>query len=158
MEEGTELVRNEDGKWLHKSIVSIVKSRAGRPRFYPTPQLLIDKALEYFEWTAETKNKVTSAGIRIYLGINSRTLWKKYKDNPEYTNAVELIEALLEADWEAKLGWAGSTQGAIFWLKNKSGWRDESTVNNNLSNVTANFGTTISTAQESTGNTQLDNQ
>lgn len=46
-------------------------------------------------------------------------------------NALDYLETTLEDYNELKLGWAGSTQGAIFWLKNKAGWKDESDQNIN---------------------------
>jgi isopenicillin N synthase-like dioxygenase len=123
--------RDEKGKFIHKNLWHIVRERIGKPKKYPTPEELASKALEYFDWCAETKNKITFAGFRVYVDF-SRTDWHNYKNNyPDYLNTINTIENLLEAEWEGKLGWAGSTQGAIFWLKNKAGWKDEITQNQN---------------------------
>jgi len=133
--------RDEKGRFTEKNLWSIAKKRVGQPKKAKTPEILAYKALEYFEWCAETKNKVTMAGLRLYIDFN-RSDWSNYKTNyPEYFDTMNTIEALLEDYFEAKLQWAGSTQGAIFWLKNKAGWKDESTQHQNVTNVTANFGT-----------------
>lgn len=133
--------RDEKGRFTEKNLWAIVKKRIGKPKKYPTPEELAYQALEYFEWCGATKNKVTFAGLRVYIDF-SRQDWHNYKTNyPDYFDTMSYIENLLEAEWEAKLGWAGSTQGAIFWLKNKAGWKDESTQNQNITQVTANFGT-----------------
>ena len=123
--------RDEKGRFTEKNLWSLVKKRVGQPKIFPTPEGLAEKALEYFDWCLETKNKITFAGLRVYIDF-SRTDWHNYKNNySEYLNTINTIENLLEAEWEGKLGWAGSTQGAIFCLKNKAGWKDEITQNQN---------------------------
>lgn len=64
-----------------------------------------------------------------------------------------MIESILEGDTEKKLMWAGSTQGAIFKLKNKHGWKDEVIQNQNINNVNANFGNTLQSSSETTADT-----
>jgi hypothetical protein len=59
-----------------------------------------------------------------------------------------MLDLILEDYFERKLQWAGSTQGAIFWLKNKAGWRDETTQNQNVSQVVANFGQVVEKPNE----------
>lgn len=126
--------RDELGRFTEKNLWSIWRKRIGKPKLYPTPEELAYKAIEYFEWCSKTKNKVTFAGLRIYIDF-SRENWSDYKNNyPDYFDTIRHIEQLLEAEWEAKLGWAGSTQGAIFWLKNKAGWKDE--VQQNVKQLT----------------------
>jgi hypothetical protein len=84
----------------------------------------------------------------------NRTDWHNYKHNyPEYFNTISHIEEMLEASWEKKLSWAGSTQGAIFWLKNKAGWKDESTQTNINQQVAVDFGNTIQPPSEPKENT-----
>lgn len=117
--------RNEDGKFEDKELYEVVRRRVGQPKLYLTPEHLAFKALEFLEWCKQSKNKVTMAGMRVWIDF-SRQNWSDYKTKyPEYFDTMNMIESLLEAEWEGKLGWAGSTQGAIFWLKNKSGWKDE---------------------------------
>jgi hypothetical protein len=123
--------RDENGKFIHKNLWHLMRSRIGQPKKFLTPEELASKGLDYFEWVAETKQKITFAGLKLYVGMN-RSDWHNYKQNyPDYFDTMNHIELLLEAEWEGKLGWAGSTQGAIFWLKNKAGWKDEITQNQN---------------------------
>lgn len=127
--------RDDNGKFIHKHLFEIVRARVGQPKKFPTPEGLANKALEYFTWCNETKNKITFAGLRVFVGF-SRENWSAYKnDYKEYSDTIYTIEQLLEAEWEGKLGWAGSTQGAIFWLKNKAGWKDEVTQHQNVATV-----------------------
>jgi hypothetical protein len=124
----------ETGKFIEKNLWSLMRKRVGKPKMFPTPEELALKALEYFDWCQETKNKITYAGLRLFIGF-SRQDWLNYKTNyPAYFDTIDHIDQLLEAEWEAKLGWAGSTQGAIFWLKNKAGWKDE--VQQNVKQLT----------------------
>jgi DNA-packaging protein gp3 len=150
--------RDEKGRFTEKNLWSIARKRVGQPKKYPTPEELAFTALEYFDWCAATKNKITMAGLRVYVNF-SRQDWLNYKTNyPDYFDTMNTIELLLEAEWEAKLGWAGSTQGAIFWLKNKAQWRDETTQHQTLTNVTASFGNTLQSAQQPTEDTSGDKQ
>ena len=121
--------KDENGKFEDKHLFQIIKRRVGQPKLYRSPEALAFKALEFFQWCTETKNKITFAGLRVFVDF-SRQDWSNYKNRyPEYLDTISTIESALEAEWEGKLGWAGSTQGAIFWLKNKSGWMDEVTQN-----------------------------
>lgn len=137
--------RDEKGRFTEKNIWHRVRkdySTSGRPRKYETPEELIEKAMEYFTWADETqKGKYAEAHLRLWLGFYSRGNWKEYRDNPNFKDAIYIIESILEGDNEQRLMWAGSTQGAIFKLKNKHGWKDERTEHQNVTNVTANFGT-----------------
>lgn len=123
------------------NLFHLLATNAGRPRIFDTPEELATRVIEYFEWSAENdKGKFTSAGLRLFCNL-SRYNWRDYKAKPEFAHTLDQIEVILEDFYEKKLHWAGSTQGAIFWLKNKAGWKDESTVNENVTNLTANFGT-----------------
>lgn len=147
--------RDENGRFTEKNLWSVMKKRVGQPKKAKSPELLSLKALEFFEWCEGTKNKITFAGLRLWVDF-SRENWREYKQYPEYVDVMNHIEQLLEAEWEGKLGWAGSTQGAIFWLKNKAGWKDESDVNQNVTNITAQFGTAIPTSLESGKDSPVD--
>ena len=121
--------RDEKGKFTAKNAWQMVRETygGGRPRIYDDPNILIERAMQYFEWADETqKGKYAEAHLRLWLGFYNRKNWKDYKDNPQFSNAIYIIESILEGDNEQKLMWAGSTQGAIFKLKNKHGWKDES--------------------------------
>jgi hypothetical protein len=133
--------RDEKGKFTIRNMYHLMRERVGCPLKFDSPEALAEKAVEYFEWSDECdKGKYTSAGLRLYIGATRQT-WHNYKNRPDFFDTIDHIETILEDFNEKKLQWAGSTQGAIFWLKNKASWKDESTVNENVNNVTANFGT-----------------
>lgn len=132
--------RDEKGKFTEKNLYYLLATHTGRPLKVQSAQELASKALEYFKWSdANDKGKYTFAGLRLFIGFN-RENWREYRQRPDFVDTMNQIEGILEDFFEKKLQWAGSTQGAIFWLKNKAGWKDESTVNENVTNVTANFG------------------
>ena len=151
--------RDENGRFTEKNIWSLLKKNVGRPRLWDTPEELMEAGLRYFEWADEVyKGKYAEADMRLFLGFHNRTSWHEYKHHPEYSNVISILEAIMEGDTEKKLMWAGSTQGAIFKLKNKHGWKDEVTQNVNQTNITAAFGTAIQSAQESGSDTPSDKQ
>ena len=124
------------------------------PIVLPCLKLFVKKAFEYFEWADETqKGKYAEADFRLYVGFLSRESYRRYKENPKFSDAIYIIETMLEGDLEKKLMWAGSTQGAIFKLKNKHGWKDEQHNNNTNQNITVDFGTTLQSASEPKENT-----
>jgi len=125
--------RDEKGRFTEKNLYAqVYNDRQGRPRLYNDPADLIEKGVEFFEWCLwARKGKLTSAGLRLYLGM-SKSTYHEYRKNPDFSDALDYLETTLEDYNELKLGWAGSTQGAIFWLKNKAGWTDEQTVNQNV--------------------------
>lgn len=140
--------RDEKGKFVLKNLYHLLAERAGRPLKMPTPQELAAKTVEYFEWSDQMdKGKYTFAGLRMYIGF-SRENWREYKQKPEFVDTMNHIESVLEDFFEKKLQWAGSTQGAIFWLKNKAGWKDESTQTNINQQVAVDFGNTIQPTSE----------
>jgi hypothetical protein len=142
--------RDEKGRFTEKNIWSVMRKNVGQPKKIPTPEELAYKALEYFDWCSEVdKGKFAFAELRLYVGMN-RTDWHNYKHNyPEYFNTICHIEEMLEASWEKKLTWAGSTQGAIFWLKNKAGWKDEQHNTNTNTTFNADFGQIVQPTSES---------
>ena len=117
--------KDDKGKFIIKNMYHLMRERVGRKPIFETPEELAEKAVEYFEWADEcTKGKYTSSGLRLFIGF-TRSNWHQYKTNPAFCDTVDHIECILEDFMEKKLQWAGSTQGAIFWLKNKAAWRDE---------------------------------
>lgn len=123
--------KDENGKFIIKNMYHLMRERVGRKPIFETPEELAEKVVEYFEWSDQCdKGKYTSAGLRLFIGF-TRSNWHQYKNKPDFCDTLDHIETILEDFMEKKLQWAGSTQGAIFWLKNKAGWTDESTINNN---------------------------
>lgn len=125
--------RDNNGRFKEKNLYAHVYSeRQGRPRIYTDAQDLIEKGFEYFDWCEwARKGKLTYAGLKLYLGLADST-YKDYRKHPDFSAAITYLEQTLEDFNEIKLQWAGSTQGAIFSLKNKAGWKDENTVNQNV--------------------------
>lgn len=121
--------KDEKGRFTANNLYHLLAVNAGRPPKYDNPEELCAKVVEYFKWSDQNdKGKYTSAGLRFYCGL-TRSNWSDYKQKPEFHDTLIHIETILEDFFEKKLQWAGSTQGAIFWLKNKAGWKDENTVN-----------------------------
>ncbi len=138
--------RDANGRFNSKNLFYLLSPQTGKgpTPMYKTPEELAAKAVEYFEWAdRQDKGKYTLAGIRLFLGMSSKATWSNYKNREGFTDLIEKIETVMEDYYEKKLQWAGSTQGAIFWLKNKAGWRDEVTQNQNVTNIVANFGNTV---------------
>jgi hypothetical protein len=124
--------RDDKGKFTEKNLYAqVYNDNQGRPSLYEDPQDVVEKGVEFFEWCLwARKGKLTSAGLRLWLGM-SKTSYHNYSKKPDFMNALSYLETVLEDFNELKLGWAGSTQGAIFWLKNKAGWKDETDQNIN---------------------------
>jgi hypothetical protein len=123
--------RDEKGRFTEKNIWAYVKKNVGRTPKYKKPEELLEKALEYFEWAANVrKGKFNEAHLRMWLGF-TRSNWHQYLKRPEFCDTMDYITSFMEGEIEDKLMWAGSTQGAIFKLKNKYGWVDEVTQNQN---------------------------
>ena len=141
--------RDEKGRFTEKNLWAYIKKDyIGRPRIYNTPEELFDKALEYFTWADDTqKVKYAEAHLRLWLGF-SRSNWRDYKNNPDFSHVIDIIDSYLEGDSEQRLMWAGSTQGAIFKLKNKHGWKDEQHNNNTNTTINADFGQVVQSTSE----------
>lgn len=133
--------KDENGKFTAKNMYHLMRNRIGRKLIYETPEELAAKAVEYFEWAKECdKGKFTTAGLRLFIGF-TRSNWSQYKQRPAFSDTIDHIETLLEDFMEKKLHWGGSTQGAIFWLKNKAGWKDE-TEQSVTQTIKAEYGST----------------
>lgn len=146
--------KDQKGKFVAKNLYHLLRSRSGRIPFYETPEELASKVMEYFEWSDENdKGKYTSAGLRFYCGL-TRSNWYQYKQKPAFSDTLEHIETILEDFFEKKLQWAGSTQGAIFWLKNKAGWKDEQHNTNTNTTFNADFGQIVQPTSEPGQDTQ----
>lgn len=137
-------------------------NKGGRPSMYDTVDQLWEKASEYF--VNETTNtgicKPTISGLMFHLGFCTRTSFYDYKkkgvdsNGDSWANCINFIEQFIESCYEKNLhgfAWAGSA----FALRNIRGeyWKEETTQNQIVNNVAADFGKTISTTPESENNT-----
>ncbi len=136
-----------------------IGNNGGREPFYDNPIDLGKKIDEYIEYADEQKGKqgkgiYTLEGCALFLGFKSVQSLYDYKNrNQEFSYVIERLKLFL-TDWNVqKLYWAGTTQGAIFWLKNKSDYKDEVTQNQIVTNVAANFGNPIQSTSETSSDT-----
>lgn len=124
--------RDEKGRFTEKNLWAFVKKNVGRPPTFRDADTLLQRAIDYFQWADDTrKGKYNEAHLRMWLGLN-RKRWHEYKNKPEFSDAIDYITSFMEGDTDDRLMWAGSTQGAIFRLKNKYGWKDEATQNQHI--------------------------
>ena len=116
----------------------------GRPPMYETPEQLIEKACEYFELETNTAGvcKPTISGLTFHLGFSSRTSFYDYKSkNQDFMYTINRIITFIESCYEKNLhgfAWAG----AAFALRNinSADWKEETTSNQNITEVKAAFG------------------
>lgn len=124
--------RDEKGRFTEKNLWAYIPKDVGRPRKYNTPEELIEKAKEFFEWSDQTrKGKYSEAGFRVWMAMTKYDFFH-YRKDPNFATAMEYIDAQFEDEAEIKLMWAGSFQGAKFKLMNKHGWKEEINQNQNV--------------------------
>lgn len=133
MEEG----RDEKGRFLPGNLFSLGGYNSGQPRFYKEPEEMYDKIAEYLRWEDDQKGKMgkgvyTLEGCALYLGFASvQSMYDYEKLESEYSYVINKFKLFL-TQWNVqKLYWAGTTNGAVFWLKNKSDYKDEVTQHQN---------------------------
>jgi len=66
----------------------------------------------------------TMAGLAYWLGFEDRNGLLEYEKRPEFSSIVKRARTKIQSWWESRLGDKSPT-GAIFWLKNHAGYRDE---------------------------------
>jgi hypothetical protein len=118
--------RDEKGRFTEKNFWAYVLKNAGRPAKYETPEALLEKAYEYFEWTDQhEKGKYTYEGLKLWLGLD-RSNWRDYSNRPEFSHVMGILKSMLLKYSEQKLGWAGSFAGGQYFLKCHGGeeWQD----------------------------------
>lgn len=119
----------------------------GRPATYNTPEEMHEKAMEYFkvETTPSGICKPTISGLMLFLGFESRqTFYDTKKRGREWARLCNHLIMAIESCYEKNLHgmtWAGSA----FALRNinSTDWKDEVTQNQNITTVTAKFGSDI---------------
>lgn len=127
----------------------------GRPAHYETPEALHNKIVEYFDYCVTNKENVSITGLALFLGFSHRSSFNDYiKRNEEFSNIIYRARMTVEKAYENNLhgfAWAG----AAFALRNINGeyWKEETTQNQIVNNVAADFGTTISAPSEPKANT-----
>lgn len=129
----SEIGRDEKGRFVKGNLFSIGGYNHGRPALYDSPEVMFDKIAEYIEWEDSQKGGIgkgvyTLEGCALFLGFASvQSMYDYEKRNTDFSYVINKYRLYL-THWNVqKLYWAGTTQGAVFWLKNKSDYRDEVT-------------------------------
>lgn len=129
---------------------------SGRPPIYETPEQMMLKAAEYFDYetTASGICKPTISGLIFHLGFSCRQSWYTYKTKPEFKETVDRLLLFIESCYEKNLHgfqWAGSA----FALRNINSeyWKDEIIQQQNqiITTVTPNIvqsGTPLAKAED----------
>lgn len=113
-----------------------IGNNGGREPLYDDPQKLSDKIAEYIEFEdnnsggkKEGKGKYTLEGCALFLGFCSvQSIYDYEKRNVNHAEFAYVIKRfkLWMQDYHVKgLKWGGTVYGSIFWLKNKSDYKDE---------------------------------
>jgi len=85
----------------------------------------------YFSDCDTQKKPYTITGLALALETNRQTLlrYENEYDDQEIADLIRQAKARCESDVEHRLlTGKGSPAGAIFWLKNNAGWRDQTDV------------------------------
>lgn len=96
----------------------------GRPPKHSKPndmQILID---EYFAKCDEAKEPYTVEGLAMALNMCRDTLCE-YGKKGAFSDTVKKAKQKVVSSVEKRLLSGANATGAIFWLKNNAGWKDE---------------------------------
>jgi hypothetical protein len=128
----------------------------GRPPMYETPEQLIAEVEKYFEYETNSSGvcKPTISGMIYWLGFSNRQSWYDYCKKKDFMDTCKRIEGFIESCYEKNLhgfAWAGSA----FALRNIRGeyWKEETTQNQIVNNVRADFGGVVQTSSQTENNT-----
>ena len=142
-----------------------VGNTGGRPPRYDSPEELQKKVAEYLDWEDECRNRdakgvgkglYTISGCALFLGFATRDSFYDLEKREDFSYTMKRFRLFMTHWNEQKLYYMGTFAGSQLWLKNFGGYKDESTVNENFTNLTADFGTTIPTTHESTKDSSVD--
>lgn len=151
--------REDNGRFKKGNLFSLGGFNSGRPPVYTDPETMYNKIAEYMDWEDAQKGKdgkgiYTLEGCALYLGFATRQSMYDYEErSSEFSYIISKFKLFL-TQWNVqKLYWGGTYMGSQFWLRNHGGYTDESTQHQIVSNVKADFGTTIPTSSEPKDNT-----
>jgi hypothetical protein len=130
-------------KYLAKRKINRAIAPEGKPRKYKTREELQKVVDDYFntndsrlktfvdkdgnETTALVPAPYTISGLARAIGLD-RAQIIEYGNNQEYYNVIKDARLRCQADVERRLLETSNQAGAIFWLKNNAGWRDEQII------------------------------
>jgi hypothetical protein len=125
-----------------------IGNTGGRPPMYKTPEEFAKKLDEYIQFEDDSKGGLDANGIgkgiytiegaALFLGFQSRTSFYDYAKKEDFLYIIDRFNLFL-TQWNVrKLYWGGTFAGAMFWLKNWGGYKDESTQHQKqeITNVT----------------------
>jgi hypothetical protein len=156
--------RDEKGRFEKNNLFCLGGYGYGRPAIYTEPEKMYEKIAEYLEWEDHQKDGAkkdkgiyTLEGCALYLGFASvQSLYDYEKRDSGFSYIISKYRLFL-TDWHVKkLYWGGTYMAAQFWLRNHGGYKEESDVNQTVTNITAQFGTAIPTAHESSEDSPID--
>ena len=96
--------------------------KAGRKPKYEKAEDFERVAESYFA-ACDKDNPPTMAGLSLALGFSTRKSLLDYSEKPEFVTVIKKARTRLEEAVEKRLFGPNAT-GAIFWLKNHSGYVD----------------------------------
>ena len=125
-----------------------VGNTGGRPPRFETADEMQKKVAEYIDYEDSIKGVdangigkgvYTIEGCALFLGFASVQSMYDYEKRGDDFSYLLLRLRLFLTKWNAqKLYWGGTFAGAMFWLKNHGGYKDEVTQHQNqvVTNVT----------------------
>jgi len=99
----------------------------GRPRKYPDHVDFDRKVRAYFRDCEKKQKPYTLTELAYVLGMDRHEVCN-YGKRDEYSATIKWARAKVTAQAEARLFGQNGHAGAIFWLKNNAGWRDDSRI------------------------------
>lgn len=99
------------------------KKGRGRPPKYTDVEEFKAKVDQYFKDCEENKTLPGIHGLAVALDMTRETILQ-YEKTDEFSDTIKKAKEKLRLAWESRLSGPAAT-GAIFWLKNNAGWRDQ---------------------------------
>lgn len=93
----------------------------GRPIKFESAQALQTAVNQYL-----SHDRITLAGLALYLGIDRQTLYN-YAERDEFFDIIKKAREAVEAKYEERLIYESQPTGVIFALKNM-GWKDKKEI------------------------------
>jgi hypothetical protein len=132
MDETNNTGREKNGRFAKGNLFSLGGYNNGRPPKYEDPEKMFEKIGEYLEWEdaqvsgGQGKGKYSLEGCALFLGFASvQSMYDYEKRSADFSYVIDKFRLFMRKWVVDKLFWGGSTQGAIFWLKNKADYKDE---------------------------------
>ena len=78
----------------------------------------------------------------MFLGFATRqSLWDYEKRDAKFSYVINRYKLFLTHYHEQKVQWVGGFPGAKLWLTNFGGYSEEQTINQNVTEIKAKYGT-----------------